>query len=403
MDNGNFTAACWSSGVDLDPAQAPPGADSAYFMGGVDETTSASQSVDLSAGATEIDAGGVSATLSGYLGGNGGYEDNMVVIGVFESGTAQPLGVLTIGPVTAADRNNKSVLLQRSTTATVPVGTRSVLLTMTATKDSSSHYYNEAAADELSLTLTGANAPVDSSSPSVPGAQQQDITTTADPGTWANAPMSFAYQWLRCDDASIGTCTSIGGAASRSYMPTGPDIGKLLRVRVTASNADGESAPATSDPTQPVAAQPTPIVSGLRITQTGLSQVTLTGHLQPFGAQTEVVIVDPNGFYLGDAGSSATETDVSEVTISDGKSVAGTPDLVAGQTYRLGLKGWFYRYDTPGIGTQLSSNTEYASIRMSGTPALTAAAEGCASADLTGTIVPYGTPTTYHWMIGLAR
>src|SRR4051794_29732819 len=55
-----------------------------FFAGGSDTALStAAQVVDVSGAATEIDAGGVSANLSGYLGGFDGQDDNAVVSATF--------------------------------------------------------------------------------------------------------------------------------------------------------------------------------------------------------------------------------------------------------------------------------------------------------------------------------
>lgn len=149
----SFVVVCYSSNVTLDPSTADTiGGGSAYFMGGVDSSTTATQTVDVSSAATDIDAGGVQANLSGYLGGYSTQEDNMVVLAEFLSGAGQPLGTMTIGPVTAADRNNQSALVPRSATAAVPKNTRSILVQMNATRSYGTD--NDAAADNLSLTLS---------------------------------------------------------------------------------------------------------------------------------------------------------------------------------------------------------------------------------------------------------
>ncbi len=61
-------------------------------------------------------------------------------------------------------------------------------------------------------------------------------------GTWTNTPTSYTYQWFR--DAS-----SIGGATASSYLVDAADIGAVLTCKVTAHNAGGASAPATSNAT----------------------------------------------------------------------------------------------------------------------------------------------------------
>jgi hypothetical protein len=144
-------------------ASAAIGGGNQFFAGGPDNATdntveTATQNVDVSGAATEIDAGKVTATLSADLGGFSTQGDNAAVTATFLSSAGGQLGTLTIGPVTAADRNNTTKLLRRSASGTIPPGTRTVRVVLTATKTDGS--YNDAYADNLSLTLTGSSAPV---------------------------------------------------------------------------------------------------------------------------------------------------------------------------------------------------------------------------------------------------
>jgi lysophospholipase L1-like esterase len=76
---------------------------------------------------------------------------------------------------------------------------------------------------------------------------------TASPGDWQPAAgNAFAFQWLRCGPGG-GDCTRIDAATGPSYTPTGADVGKALRVRVTATNGTGAGS-ATSPLTAPVVA-----------------------------------------------------------------------------------------------------------------------------------------------------
>lgn len=90
--------------------------------------------------------------------------------------------------------------------------------------------------------------PVNTHLPSVSndeGNPQPGVTYTADPGTWENRDdtVPFAYQWLRCDG---DTCDEIAGATNQDYVATNDDLGKQLRVRVTATAPGGETDTATS-------------------------------------------------------------------------------------------------------------------------------------------------------------
>jgi hypothetical protein len=85
------------------------------------------------------------------------------------------------------------------------------------------------------------------------------VSLTADPGSWAGSPTTFAYQWQRCDAAGAA-CASIPGATRQTYVVADADLGSTLRVTVAARNAAG-SATATSAPTG--------VVSGFLDTFTG--------------------------------------------------------------------------------------------------------------------------------------
>ena len=68
---------------------------------------------------------------------------------------------------------------------------------------------------------------------------------TASVGTWDGAFfISYQYQWKRCDaaDPLNGTCVNIAGATSSFYTPVSDDVGKRLRVQVTATNSQGSAA-----------------------------------------------------------------------------------------------------------------------------------------------------------------
>lgn len=115
-----------------------------------------------------------------------------------------------------------------------------------------------AASNATSLVEAQSKAPSKVSDPQISGTARVGSTLTATQGTWTNNPTSFAYQWVRCPTSGgtpTGTdCAVIGGSSTASYVVSAADLGKRLRVRVTASNADG-SATAASNPTPLVEAQ----------------------------------------------------------------------------------------------------------------------------------------------------
>ena len=146
-------------GVPTGAATSTPGSPTegtAYFQGGSRGTSQLAQVVDVSAAATAIDGGGVHATLSGWLGGIGGYDDAAKVTATYRNASGGSLGSAAIGPVLAADRGNTTEFLQRATTGSVPAGTRSILVTVDFTMTGTQ---NDGMADDLSLTLDTALTP----------------------------------------------------------------------------------------------------------------------------------------------------------------------------------------------------------------------------------------------------
>jgi 5-hydroxyisourate hydrolase-like protein (transthyretin family) len=87
--------------------------------------------------------------------------------------------------------------------------------------------------------------------PWIVGSAQDGRALTAEPGSWIGSGITFAYQWLRCD-ADGASCAEIGIGDSQVYVARAADVGRRLRVRVTASNAEG-STDVLSLPSSPVA------------------------------------------------------------------------------------------------------------------------------------------------------
>lgn len=83
-------------------------------------------------------------------------------------------------------------------------------------------------------------APVNTAPPTISGTPTVGQTLTAENGTWSNAPTSFAYQWLRCN-ALGASCVSVSNGTLKTYTLVGADASHTMRVRVTATNADGSS------------------------------------------------------------------------------------------------------------------------------------------------------------------
>jgi len=99
-----------------------------------------------------------------------------------------------------------------------------------------------ATAESDASEVVVAAPPANTSPPTVTGETQSGRTLTADPGSWSGTPtISHAYQWRSCD-ADTGDCADIAGATAPTYVLTGAEVARRVRVRVTATNAVGTSA-----------------------------------------------------------------------------------------------------------------------------------------------------------------
>jgi len=89
--------------------------------------------------------------------------------------------------------------------------------------------------------------------PSVSGEVVEGETLTGGAGGWSGSePISYAYQWRRCDAAGA-SCVDVAGATATSYVLVGDDVGSTIRLKVIASNEAGSSE-ASSEQTAVVAA-----------------------------------------------------------------------------------------------------------------------------------------------------
>ena len=162
---GNFTVVQYNApgGFPLSTDPGPPARGSNYFAGGNNASSSATQTINVAAGAAAIDAGMATYSLSGWLGGFSSQDDNATLTVTFRNAGATAIGSATIGPVTAADRGSATGMLLRNAAGAVPVGTRTIDVVLQLTRVSGT--YNDGYADELSLVLAG---PAVASSQAVP-------------------------------------------------------------------------------------------------------------------------------------------------------------------------------------------------------------------------------------------
>ena len=125
----------------------------------------------------------------------------------------------------------------------------------------------------MAARMTAELVPKSTAPPTISGNPAVGQTLAASTGTWSGRPTSFTYQWQRCDAAG-SACALIAGAAGETYVVTEADVGRTVRVAVTARNSVGSST-ASSAATAVIQAAGAPVnVSPPTIT--GVAQVGQT-------------------------------------------------------------------------------------------------------------------------------
>lgn len=150
---GNLTAVKWGTdGVLREDDPGPADRGSAFFAGGPNnEESSASQVIDVAAGAAAIDASTITYDLEAYLGGFLNQHDSATVTATFRSADQTPLGVATLGPSKPEERSKESGMGPYVSMGSVPRGTRSIEISLLMKRYEGA--YNDAYADNISLVL----------------------------------------------------------------------------------------------------------------------------------------------------------------------------------------------------------------------------------------------------------
>lgn len=162
----------------------------------------------------------------------------------------------------AADASNCGVISgATSTTYTLTSSDVSfrlrVVVTATNANDTPATMQNAASNPTETVTSSSTAAPVNTGEPAVSGTPVQGQTLTGTNGSWTGTqPIGFTYQWVRCPtDGGLpdgSNCGFILGANAITYTLTPSDVGRTMRLRVTATNSSG---------TQTRASNPTDVVT----------------------------------------------------------------------------------------------------------------------------------------------
>lgn len=177
--------------------------------------------------------------------------------------------------------------------------------------------------------------PTNTTEPSITGNAVVGSRLQANRGQWVGeTPITYAYAWLRCN-AQGASCGVIPGADNSDYQVRDSDLGRRIRVRVTASNDVGRRT-AISNPTAIVTqgTPPPPATGTIDASQ-----------LQAAGDRLVVAQVrfSPNPL----TSRTAPITARVQVTARGGRPVngarvfmRGTPRVVSSQTQTTGADGW---------------------------------------------------------------
>ena len=88
--------------------------------------------------------------------------------------------------------------------------------------------------------------PANTEAPAVVGTAQDGELLAARDGEWSGTdPMTFTYQWQVCD-VTGGNCANVNGATAKIYRIATTDVGRRLRVQVTAKNTSGSKTATTA-------------------------------------------------------------------------------------------------------------------------------------------------------------
>jgi RHS repeat-associated protein len=109
---------------------------------------------------------------------------------------------------------------------------------------------NETVRTAATAVVTPITPPTNAEAPTIIGVPTAGHTLSAVHGNWStpHEPLSYVYQWRRCDAAGE-SCSDIAGATAATYTAGSEDTGgHTLRVVVTATDALGVPGSASSDP-----------------------------------------------------------------------------------------------------------------------------------------------------------
>ncbi len=265
------------------------GAGKRFFFGGTNPVSTAVQDVTLPAPAAEIDTGRASVTLSGLLGGKATEADEGTVVATFLNGQGAPIGLVQLGPVTAAERGNITTFIPKLQTALLPAGTRRIRVTLTATRSTGST--NDAYFENLALVYIKPEA----TPPPMPPTPVRPPPVTP-PGTSGAGPQvagKLSKLRLRSTRFAAGRQDTATIAQRRRRMPPrgtkisfNLDRGSLVTMKINRQRRGRRSArgvcvkPTKANRKRKRCTRLIPVVNILRFGRAGTNNVAFSGRVR---------------------------------------------------------------------------------------------------------------------------
>jgi hypothetical protein len=234
----SFTAVVYGTGGFPSAADgAAIGGGANFFAGGPDaglgDTSAATQQIDLTDSAAELDGTGVTATLTADLGGYAAQGDSAAVVAVFgdATGGGPGNGFLTLPQVTAEDRGNVTGFVRRTACTALQPGARRAYVQVIAQRNGGQ--YNDGYADNISLTLSTTPCPPVPDAPlTAPVPPQAGVSANADVvkgRVFVKKPGSNTYQELR-DARSIPVGSEVDTERGEVELQTAADSSGAVQL-----------------------------------------------------------------------------------------------------------------------------------------------------------------------------
>jgi hypothetical protein len=140
---------------------------------------------------------------------------------------------------------------------------------------------NKAVHGPVEVFVDNVPPPASVSAPRLAGTAREGETLVAADGEWTGAGLTLARRWQRLED---GAWEDVDGADGVAYTVARGDVGRRLRVRVRASNAEGAAEAASA---------PTAVVTGLAAATPAPSPAPPPGPVVPGAPIAPVAIPAP--------------------------------------------------------------------------------------------------------------